>query len=84
MKRPFGENSKRETPVPIPNTEVKSLSADGTELVTAWESRTSPNKGKGRIGPPLEPYTAKQGFAFFIRIWIILGSSMVEHSAVNR
>ena len=30
------------TPVPIPNTEVKPLSADGTALVTVWESRTPP------------------------------------------
>jgi hypothetical protein len=30
------------TPVPIPNTEVKSSSADGTALVTGWESRSLP------------------------------------------
>jgi hypothetical protein len=29
------------TPVPIPNTEVKPLSADGTAWETGWESRTS-------------------------------------------
>ena len=28
------------TPVPIPNTEVKSSSVDGTWRVAAWESRT--------------------------------------------
>ena len=27
------------TPVPIPNTMVKTKAADGTTLVTAWESR---------------------------------------------
>jgi hypothetical protein len=32
----------RETPVPIPNTEVKPLIADGTAWVTVWESRTLP------------------------------------------
>ena len=31
-----------ETPVPIPNTEVKPLIADGTALVMVWESRTLP------------------------------------------
>ena len=31
-----------ETPVSIPNTEVKPSSADGTALVTEWESRTLP------------------------------------------
>src|SRR5215813_8790546 len=30
------------TPVPIPNTEVKSSRADGTAGETLWESRTPP------------------------------------------
>ena len=30
------------TPVPIPNTEVKPVGADGTARETAWESRKSP------------------------------------------
>ncbi|MBZ4666649.1 MAG: hypothetical protein JG770_1902, partial [Mahella sp.] len=30
------------TPVPIPNTEVKPFSADGTKRETAWESRPLP------------------------------------------
>ena len=30
------------TPVPIPNTEVKPLRADGTARVTVWESRSPP------------------------------------------
>ena len=54
-----GNDSERDTPVPIPNTEVKPLSADGTWVVTPWESRTLPDE-------------------------IFLGSSTVEHSAVNR
>ena len=31
-----------ETPVPIPNTMVKTQEADGTMLETAWESRWVP------------------------------------------
>ena len=31
-----------ETPVPIPNTTVKTWTADGTMLETAWESRWLP------------------------------------------
>ena len=31
-----------ETPVPIPNTTVKTQAADGTMLETAWESRWVP------------------------------------------
>ena len=34
-----------ETPVPIPNTTVKTQTADGTMLETAWESRWLPNSG---------------------------------------
>ena len=30
-------------PVPIPNTEVKPYSADGTWLETTWESRALPD-----------------------------------------
>ena len=39
----FGDESEGEPPVPIPNTEVKPFSANGTWLDTTWESRTSPN-----------------------------------------
>ena len=42
-----GDNSERDPPVPIPNTEVKPLSADGTWLATARESRTSPDSREG-------------------------------------
>ena len=35
-----GYYSKEDTPVPIPNTEVKLFSADGTWWATAWESKT--------------------------------------------
>ena len=38
----LGDLSEGVTPVPIPNTEVKPLSADGTALATVWESRSSP------------------------------------------
>ena len=38
-----GDNGERVPPVPIPNTEVKPLSADGTWLETARESRTPPD-----------------------------------------
>ena len=49
-----GEVSGRVTPVPIPNTEVKPSSADGTALVTKWESRESPGlhiKGRQQWRP---------------------------------
>ena len=34
---------KGETPVPIPNTTVKTFAADGTMRATAWESRWLPD-----------------------------------------
>ena len=37
-----GLDSERATPVPIPNTEVKPFSADGTARAAVWESRTRP------------------------------------------
>ena len=35
-----------ETPVPIPNTTVKTQAADGTALETVWESRWPPDQKK--------------------------------------
>ena len=43
MTTGFGGDSGGVTPVPIPNTEVKPASADGTWVVTPWESRTPPD-----------------------------------------
>ena len=42
MKEILGNHGEGETPVPIPNTEVKPFSADGTAWATVWESRTLP------------------------------------------
>ena len=33
-----------DTPVPIPNTTVKTYAADGTALETVWESRWLPDQ----------------------------------------
>ena len=38
-----GGNDEGVTPVPIPNTEVKTFGADGTWLETARESRSLPD-----------------------------------------
>jgi hypothetical protein len=40
----FGDLSDEGTPGPIPNPEVKLVSADGTWRVTAWESRSLPKR----------------------------------------
>ncbi len=39
----YGGYGERETPGSIPNPVAKLLSADGTALVTVWESRTPPD-----------------------------------------
>ena len=41
-----------ETPVPIPNTMVKTRTADGTVLETVWESRWLPDfkESKTKLG----------------------------------
>ena len=39
---------RRETPVPIPNTKVKTPAADGTVLETVWESRWLPEYKRKR------------------------------------
>ena len=39
-----------ETPVPIPNTMVKTCAAEGTMLETAWESRWLPIKKRKSAG----------------------------------
>ena len=58
LRKQCGDNSEEVTPVPIPNTEVKLLSADDTWWETAWESRTLPFWLKKKF--------AKAGFFFYI------------------
>ena len=43
VKEEYGDDGRRDTPVLIPNTEVKSPNAEGTWLVTTRENRKSPN-----------------------------------------
>ena len=42
-----------DTPVPIPNTTVKTQSADGTALETVWESRWAPDQKKKKLNLPV-------------------------------
>jgi hypothetical protein len=44
MNKMSGDDGEEDTPVPIPNTEVKLFSADGTWAVAPWESRTLPGR----------------------------------------
>ena len=54
------------TPVPIPNTMVKTRTADGTALETVWESRWPPNLKEKRLRwrtamPKLNINTGREG-----------------------
>ena len=40
----YSDNSYKDTPVPMPNTEVKPIGAESTWLEAAWEDRTLLNK----------------------------------------
>ena len=42
-----------ETPVPIPNTMVKTRTADGTALETVGESRWAPDQKKEKLNLPV-------------------------------
>jgi beta-glucanase (GH16 family) len=72
-KFPGGYRS-RVTPVPIPNTEVKPATADGTAWVTAWESRSLPGlfSTKARVG--------NHAGLFFVRFCAITAGMPVRHA----
>ena len=57
-----------DTPVPIPNTEVKHLNADGTWVVTPWESRKLPGyiKKEGSI-----TFDCNRAFFIVIKAYIL-------------
>ena len=56
----LGDLSEGDPPVPIPNTEVKLLSPDGTAQATVWESRKSP--GLNQTKP-----SVRRAFSFDVR-----------------
>ena len=62
-----------ETPVPIPNTMVKTQAADGTMLETAWESRWLPDSlkwGCSSAGRAPALQAGGQGFESLHLHWI--------------
>ena len=60
----FGGHSEEVPPVPIPNTEVKLFSADGTAWETMWESRSPPFFYQ----KPLVQHSCPKGF-FCAGLW---------------
>lgn len=60
-----GADREGDTPVPIPNTEVKPLIADGTAEFALWESRTVPRSNTKLNMKPL----TFQGEGFFYALF---------------
>ena len=71
-----GDYSGEETHVPIPNTDVKLSSADGTAWVTVWESKTLP-------GIFLRPFFYKDGL-FFCKIFLSVLLRRQISKSINR
>ena len=63
-----GGDSDGDPPVPIPNTEVKPASADGTWGADPWESRTPPGTLLARGAVSLE----RGGLSVFLRARTIM------------
>jgi hypothetical protein len=82
-----GGDSEKVTPVPIPNTEVKLLSADGSWGFSPCESRTSPGViygGLAQLGEHL-PYKQRVGGSIPSSSTIIIGQTIIcRFSSIGR
>src|SRR6266540_1274719 len=72
-----GGHRSRVTPVPIPNTEVKPATADGTARVGAWESRSLP----GVIDRSPLVHANQRAF---LRTFALDGPTVLATNACNR
>ena len=82
----FGGNCEEETPVPIPNTEVKLFSADGTAREAEWESRTPPKNLLHEPGIAISKHGDSGFFNFAGRIpvdrhpdWCYIGVKLLRN-----
>ena len=55
-----GDDYMEEIPVPIPNTEVKLLSADNTHELPCWKDRLSPDFIYSSLAQSVERSAVKQ------------------------
>ena len=65
----------RVTPVPIPNTMVKTQAADGTSLETVRESRWPPNLKKKNNTWDKTGFTSDQSFKRCLEFWWLINFS---------
>ena len=77
-QRVVGGYSERVPPLPIPNREVKPLSADGT--AERWESRSLPTQYNTQAKPHL---LTRVGLSCVITIYIILVLLLHQWIVVN-
>ena len=90
-----GDNGERDPPVPIPNTEVKPFSADGTWLETIWESRTLPDSTKRKpqtmsgafslcipSGPSSRSFSSQRPTLYLVRFPHVRRQWRIQHGAM--
>ena len=65
----LGDPSEEVPPVPIPNTEVKLLSPDGTARASVWESRKLPEL-KSKSPPGTGGLFAFRGRSLNTVVWL--------------
>ena len=75
----FGGHSEEVPPVPIPNTEVKLFSADGTAWETMWESRSPPIF----YPKPLVQLSCSKGF-FYVEEWLLTSFTSIFLKAAKK
>ena len=87
-----GDNGERDPPVPMPNTEVKPFSADGTWLETTWESRTLPDSTKKKpqtmsgafslripSGPSSRSFSSQRATLYLVRFPHVRRQWRIQH-----
>ena len=74
-----------DTPVPIPNTTVKTRAADGTALETVWESRwlPDPNGDVAQLGEHLPCKQGVESSNLFISIQKLLAFERWAYSSAG-
>ena len=70
-----GDDGGVDPPVPIPNTEVKHTSAEGTWGATPWENRTLPGSVKSLSEHLREAFTYDMAIWRFSCFFVIMKES---------
>ena len=79
-----GGHGGRETPVPIPNTEVKPACADGTWGETPWESRSPPEFYNDETAPAHRGGCLATGLIVVSALWVVVAGLLIPFGKINR